>query len=125
MEFFRAGRAFILAGAAVGPPHLWFVLTDPDPSKVVAVRVVTARPHTDKTVVLGAGDHPFIRHESNVDYGSATFLVVSKLQSALEAGRCHPEPDMSPDLLERVRRGLLASPRTIHAIAEYCREVFG
>lgn len=125
MELLRAGRAFTLTGHAAGPPHLWFVLTDPDPSKVVAVRVVTTRPHTDKTVVLAPGDHLFIRHESSVDYGSATFLVVRKLESAFKTGRCHLQPDMSASLLGRVRQGLFASSRTTHAIVRYCREAFG
>jgi len=125
MELWRAGRAFTLTGHAAGPPHLWFVLTDPDPSKVVAARVVTARPHTDKTVILAAGDHPFVRHDSSVDYGSATFLVVGKVQAAIKAGRCHLQPDMSAALLEQVRKGLLASPRTMHAVVTHCREVFG
>ena len=43
--------------------HLVFVLTDPDPvtNLVVVVTLVSEKSHTDKTVCLGPGDHPFIR----------------------------------------------------------------
>jgi len=124
MDFIRAGRAFTITGRDFGPPHLWFVLTDPDLSKVVIVSVVTPRPHTDKTTTLRPKDHHFLQHDSNVDYGGAKFFPVSKLQSAIEDGRCLLQPDMDPELLRLVRRGLLMSPRTVHAIADFCSRVF-
>lgn len=42
--------------------HLWFVPTDPDPvtTRVVIVALVTQRGHTERTVTLDVGDHPFI-----------------------------------------------------------------
>lgn len=82
--------------------------------------VVTSKPHTDKTVVLQEGDHPFIRHESNVAYGSATLTEVRKLQAALSATKLRPYPDMSKPLLKQVREGLMHSSRTINDIANYC-----
>jgi len=50
----RAGASFLISGGRVGKPHLWLVLTDPEPptGKVVIAMVVTSRPHTDKTVTL-------------------------------------------------------------------------
>lgn len=126
MNLFCAGRAVLLVGGAVGKPHLWFVLTDPDPStdQVLWVMMVSAKPHTDDTVVIVAGDHPFVQWESNVDYGSARFVPVSKLASASAQGRLRLQQDMSPGLLARVRAGLLASSRTIHEIKDRCRPLF-
>jgi hypothetical protein len=34
-------------------------------------------------------------------------------------------PDASEDLLGRVRAGLLASPFTVNAVRDYCRQRFG
>jgi hypothetical protein len=34
-------------------------------------------------------------------------------------------PDVSEDLLRRVRAGLLASPFTVNAVRDYCRPRFG
>ncbi len=126
MNFITAGRSLYLANDPAGP-HLWFVLTDPDPktAHVVLVRVVTARTHTDKTVVLPVGCHPFIKHESNVEYGAARLDPVGRLEAAIHAGHCRLDQDMSEALLTLVRGGLLASPRTIHAICDHCRPTFG
>jgi hypothetical protein len=126
LEFIRAGASFLISGGRVGKPHLWLVLTDPEPptGKVVIAMVVTSRPHTDKTVTLNPGDHQFIVRESNVAYGEAYFRTSDQLTSAIQAGRCELQPDMSDELLTRVREGLLESPFTIHAVADYCRERF-
>lgn len=124
---FGAGRSFLLVGGEIGKPHLWFVLTDPDPvtKQVVRVMMVSAQPHTDNTVVIVVGDHPWVEWESNVDYGTARFVPVSKLEAAVAQGRLRLKEDMSAELLGRVRAGLLVSSRTIHAIKDQCRSLFG
>lgn len=120
----RAGRALTQIGE--DGKHLWFVLTDPDPvtNKVVIVMLVTARRHTDKTIVLNHGVHPFVTHESNVAFGSADFIPLSRLQSRLKSGSAVMKSDMSQELLRDVRAALLASTRTPRYIKDYCREVF-
>ncbi len=116
----------MLWAGLTGDRHLWFVLTDPDPatSKVVVAMVVTARGHTDKTVTLVSGDHPFIRHESNVDYGSARMVPHDLLEGLVESGDVKLQPEMTTTLLANVRSGLLTSARTIHYISGYCRPLF-
>lgn len=104
-------------------PHLWFVLSDPDPetSQVVVVRLVTSRSYTDKTVALAVGDHPFVQHASNVDCGSARLLKADVLEAFLKNGTAALQADMSVDLLTAVRAGVLASSHTVHFVARYCR----
>lgn len=125
MNIIRAGRAVVVRDRRMGT-HLWFVLTDPDPltGLVVMVALVTERPHTEKTVRLDAGDHSFVRHASNVDFGTARFAPSSKLSERLGRGVATLDADMSAGLLEQVCRGLLASSHTINEIAAYCRENF-
>jgi hypothetical protein len=101
--------------------HLWFVLTDPDPQAMVLVMLVSVKPHTDRTLQLHVGDHPFIRHPSAVDFGTARYVPAGKLEDALSSGRASLHSDMSDALLARVRAGLLASARTPNEIAAYCR----
>jgi hypothetical protein len=127
VNLITAGRAFLVSGPHFNAaPHLWFVLTDPSltDERLVAVMVVTARSHTDATVLLQVGDHPFIRHDSNVDYGGAILVHVSKFERAMASGRCHLQPDMDRALLDRVRKGLLNSSRTVHWLIEHCRPLF-
>ena len=103
--------------------HLWFVLTDPDPRTglVVLVMLVSVKPHTDKTVQLNAGDHRFVEHASNVDYGTATFAPAARLEQRIASGLITLDVDLTAKVLERIRDGLLTSSRTINAISEYCR----
>lgn len=126
MNVIGAGKSLLLAEPPLYKPHLWFVLTDPEgnPEKVVAVMVRTATRFTDSTVVLRSGDHPFVKHDSSVHYSTAQYLSISGLTKAIKSGRCHPKADMSQQLLDRVRHGLLESPFTVNAIRDYCRSRF-
>lgn len=125
MRVLRAGRALLVRDARMGT-HLWFVLTDPDPVRdwVVLVMLVTVKEHTDRTVHLDVGDHPFIRHASAVDFGTAKYAPAAKLEDALSSGRATLSEDMSAALLARVRAGLLVSGRTPNDVAGYCRALF-
>lgn len=127
MEYVGAGRALLVFGGPVGAPHLWFLLTDPDleSNKVIAVMVVSERRHTDKTVTLQPGDHPFISHASNLDFGGTKLIPANEILAKMKSGRWRPQADMSSKLLEVVRSGLLRSPRTVNFIVEYCRSRFG
>lgn len=122
-----AGRAMLFRPPGDAAPHLWLVLTEPDGQspKVVAAAVRTLRPYSDRTVVLQVGDHPFIKHDSTVDYGSARYFRVDKIVAAMKRGTCHLRSDLAPAVLGRVQRGLLESPHTIHEIKRYCRQRFG
>ena len=60
----------------VGPrekKHLHVVLTYPnDEDQVLVVSLTSLKSKSDTTVVLQAGDHPFIRHDTVVEYRKAT-----------------------------------------------------
>ena len=120
MSFIRAGRSFTVPGPGPNQAHLWIVLTDPDPSddKVVAVMVVSEKPHTDKTITLNVGDHPFFQRASNIDYGSAKHFPRVKLENQVN-GRGKLRQDVSPALLEKARAGIFRSSRCPNYIKEY------
>lgn len=126
MNFIRAGASLLVRDARIGT-HLWFVLTDPDPAtgRVVLVMLVTERGHTDRTVRLTVGDHPFIRHASDVAFGTAIYAPTAKLNERLARGVATLHTDMTPALLAAVRAGLLASSHTPNEIAAYCQRAFG
>ncbi len=75
-----------------------------------------AKPHV--------ADHEFIRHPTAVHYSTAQRFRISQISAALHDGRCHLRADMAEALLARVRAGLLQSPYTVKAIAEYARQQF-
>jgi hypothetical protein len=124
VNFICAGRALLL-DLGQGP-HLWFVLTDLDANGlVVVVMLVTARGHTDKTVALTVGDHPFIDHESNVNYASATLKPAKVLNAMLAKGTGRLHEDMSSAVLHAVSCGLLTSSRTANYLIAHCSPLFG
>jgi hypothetical protein len=90
----------------------------------VMVALVTERAHTERTVRLAVGDHPYINHSSNVDFGTATFAPTNKLiQGIAKKAAIHHDP-MSAALLAKVRAGLLQSSHTPNALKEHCRTIF-
>lgn len=126
MAGIHAGSSLLLYNPEFIVPHLWFVVTEPEENsgKFVAVMLVTRRSFTDKTVVLNDDDHPFVRHLSSVHYSTANYFYLKHIQRAVQKGRCHIKEDMTDDLLQRVRDGLLDSPRTPHTIRDYCQVRF-
>src|SRR2546421_8813104 len=60
-------------------PHLWIVITQPDPQthECAIVSVTTLRNSKDQTVILRVGDHCFIRHDSTIFYGDAMLWSAS------------------------------------------------
>ncbi|HEX8694578.1 MAG TPA: hypothetical protein VF746_19295 [Longimicrobium sp.] len=121
------GSTFILTRATGSVPHLWVVLSDPagDPPEVVILSLTTLRPHSDETVVLNPGDHPFVQHPTCAYFSDARIVTVQSLERALRLRQAIPQPDMDAAIVERMRDGLFQSPFTIHAIRERCRVLFG
>jgi len=109
-----------------GVPHLWVVLTEPDPitKKIAVVMVVTEKKTTDKTVTLDLGDHQFIARKSNVDYGGAHLYDVQRLEAAIVADDQALRENLKPKLLEKVRKGLYDSTHTPDWMKDYCTSRF-
>ena len=127
MNFVAAGRTFFLSKGPPDPPqHLWIVLTDPDPitTHVVIVMLVSARDYTDKTVKLSPGCHPFIEHETNVDYSTATIILASKLEAVIKSKRCRLNADLKGSTFDEIRAGLRVSTRTPNYVVEHCKNRF-
>jgi hypothetical protein len=126
VQLIVAGRTILLSRAGMGE-HLWLVLTDPDPTtqKVIMVALVTERAHTDKTVRLDIGDHRFVRHPSNIDFGTATFAPSAALLAGVSSGAAALHEDLKASILRLVREGLLTSSRTPNAVKEHCAPLFG
>lgn len=92
--------------------HLTVVLTDPAVAEgrmVLIVPVITRRPRCDLTCILREHDHPFIRHESCVDYRRMELRPESLLIRVLDSGAAVTEPPMTAVVLERILQGVEVS----------------
>lgn len=126
MQVFRAGQTLYFRESPISKPHLWFILTDPEGPmrRVVAVMLQSAQSFTDKTVILEAGDHPFVKHASSIHYSTTKFFKVKRIVRAMKRGLCHLHDNLSQSLLKRAQEGLLVSARTPQAFKDYCKERF-
>ena len=89
------------------------------------VHLATMNPHLDPRVVIRPGEHPFILRDTGVAYGDARRTTGAKLEEALRSREAIRKQPVSPPLLDRLRDGLLTSPRTPHAIRRIAIEEFG
>lgn len=115
------GDSFLLPKPDQDVSHLWVLVTEPDVTgEAVMVNLTTQRPHSDTTVVLQPGDHPFIRHPTVVNYSDARLVNAPQLDAAINAGICRQLDPVTPAVLNRIQTGLLLSPFTPNKIkAEY------
>lgn len=95
-----------------GKRHLKIILTEPNRDKlVVVVSVATLRPkkRQDLSCVLKEGDHPFIRHDSIVDFEKAVAMPAPDILERQFSGDFAPMPDMPPAVFARVLAAAAAS----------------
>jgi hypothetical protein len=88
----------------------------------LTVSIVCSRAEgSDRTTVLQAGDHPFVRWETVAYYQDARVVMVHQLEDLLAAGVATPREPCSRALIARVQQGCLTSPRIEPWIRETCR----
>lgn len=80
---------------------------------VVMVSVTSIKPDFpyDPACVIRAGEHPFITHDSYVYYRDPRVESVAHVQAMVDKAVWQGKESCSPELLERIRVGLLASTR--------------
>jgi hypothetical protein len=106
--------------------HLWIILTDPqgNPQKSVIVNVTSKRPESETTVVLKKGDHPFITHDSVINFKDATLALSDKLEEAVNAGHFCDGGSFDQALLKTIQEGLQKSKQTPKDIKSHCNAVW-
>ncbi|HEV7925063.1 MAG TPA: hypothetical protein VGR14_06900 [Verrucomicrobiae bacterium] len=108
----KQGETFLGGSEVHGEDHLWLIVNDPSAHSGFAliVNVSTLRLNAETTCVVQAGDHPFIKHDSYVRYGSARKVRVTDLAEAVKKGLLKPNQAASKAFLAKVRAGAKASP---------------
>ena len=109
------GDTFLMpAPGGAATPHLWIIVTQPDPQtqECAIVSVTTLRNSKDQTVILRVGDHPFIRHDSTIFYGDAMIVDARRLEAEIAAGLALVREKCSPTTLKLVQDGVAVSPFT-------------
>lgn len=124
----ECGDTFLMpAPGGVATPHLWIVITQPDPASHLCaiVSVTTLRNSKDQTVLLKVGDHPFIRHDSTIYYGDAMIVDALRLENEIAAGLALRRDRCPAETLKLVQQGVTASPFTRPKFLRFCRDRWG
>ena len=107
----------------VATPHLWIVATEPlaTTSEAILVNVTTLRDHSDTTLILDVGDHPFIVRKSVIFFDDAQIIDTRKLAAGIQAGFWRQKERCSDYLIDRIQKALVASLRTPEKIKIFYR----
>jgi hypothetical protein len=88
--------------------HHWMIISDPnaDPAHVVIVCFITYHEYSEEACIVEAGEHPFIKHRSCVDYAGSFVTTDARLEQHKASGALKPKQPLSPQLLQRIRDGV-------------------
>ena len=97
-----AGDTFLLPDF---DDHLWAVISDPaiNGNNVVIVLFVSWTEKYDQACVLHGGEHPFIKHETCVQYPGAKVVANARLEELRKSGQLRPKAALSAGLLALIR----------------------
>ena len=111
-------------GSANPIPHLWFVITDPEPAThlCAVVSLTTLRGDKDQTVVLGPSDHPYISRPSVIHYIGALIVIETRLAALVAARTVQRHVSCSAETLKLIQQGISASPYTPKKVVNFCKQ---
>ena len=129
---FRRATLLVPSGPAHNPDqkHLFILLTDPvqvldyigKHSLLVGVTSVHPNMPHDPACELYAGDHPFVRHKSCINYAHARIEASQKLIDGVKRGVFESKGTLAEDLFARVCHGLSQSRFTPPRILAFYEE---
>jgi len=125
----RPGDTFYCPTPNNDTPHLWIVLTDANAdNKAVCVNLTTRQSDSDCTTICQCGEHPYIKHESVINYRAAKWLDLTEIDRALTGGiKSMPFSKLdacTAAFLLRVRCGLIKSKFTPKGIKSDCQPLW-
>jgi hypothetical protein len=121
----KPGDTFIAPLTSKAIEHLWIILTNADAEgKAVAVNITTRHSLSETTVILNAGDHPFVKHPSVINYTDAQLIDLKAVETAIEKQPrnfvCKSHQPCSPDLLKRIQDGMRKTKSVKKHIKQRC-----
>ena len=113
---FRPVRGCTLHIPGTGPDHdkarghLFVILTETCQNGLnLLVPIATARGKSDRTCLLGLGDHPFISHPSYVQYARLEFYEAEVLRTKVLQKTIQPQDPFGGPIFARVCLGVAES----------------
>lgn len=103
------GLTFLSRNPKNSTRHLFIVISSIIDEKVLLVNVTSKKENNDHTCVLDKGDHPFVRHDSIINYAEAIEGEVCLMREAFATKIFEVQKQLSATLLKKVQEGALIS----------------
>ena len=116
----QKGATLLIPSGPDSKKHLFALMLDPvlvdgyGPKPCVLLACVTSvkgGAALEDCCLLGPGDHPFIEHDSYVDYRFTRLEPEEHLQGRVQEGAFVKKEACSPELIKRIIQGALKSRR--------------
>lgn len=107
----KAGETFHAQSPSSTRPHLYVAITDPDSEgNIVLVNLTSQSQLKDQSCILNVGDHPFIKHETVINYADAVIAKEEAILAGARGGVIQYDPiPVTQHALERIQQGALTS----------------
>lgn len=97
-----AGTTFLFVAVDI---HLWIIISDPsiDPDNVLIVNLTSLTPGKDQSCILRRGDHPWIQHDTCVNYQDSQVTTLNKLIAARDGKALILNVPLDSVVLQKIR----------------------
>jgi hypothetical protein len=116
----NVGDTFLLS-IPPNDKHLFVVIAPARSGKYLCVNLTSKRNNSDTSCVLQPGDHPFVKHESVINYKDTREVDPAVIQNQISRGNSQPYQSVSSEVLNRIQQGGLISKRLKNKYKEYLR----
>ena len=106
---YEIGDSFFGTTIPGAPPHLYVIISNPDPASNVILVNLTSRTSNDRNCLLSPGDHPFVKQETAIAYDKAENLHPDQIQAAIQSGIWQQKERFRAEILRRIQDGALQS----------------
>ncbi|WP_371436577.1 hypothetical protein [Polaromonas sp.] len=116
----ETGSSLLIPSGPDAKKHLFALMLEPTviegygPKTMVLMACVSSvQPHlnNENACLLSAGEHPFIAHDSFVDYRFTRLEAAEAIEKGIASGVFVQKEDCAPALLKKIIAGALASRR--------------
>ena len=109
----RRGWTLLIPSGPGDKRHLFVVINDPgEDEEVVLASLSSVHARSDTACPVRPGDHPFVHHESCIEYRYCRTDSVAHLNTLLKSGYITRHEDASDELVQRIVDGAWASEHT-------------
>lgn len=100
--------------------HLYIAITNPNAAgEFVAINLTTSSGGR-YSITLHRGDHPYIRHDSDANFGDALVVDTTKLQAEFASRRATPREPMDLAHVEKIGRAAKDHPAASYDVQGLC-----